>query len=354
MSMATAIAQPAPEADRISVSGPAPLTMSLVICTRDRPESLLRCVRSIAGQRRPPVELIVVDDGHLSPEQRESIASVFQNGRIRFIFLSKSRPGLPASRNLAVRHARGDIVQFLDDDVEVAPDFCETVLDVYERDPGGIVVGTEGVLHDDVPSSTARAFEAVYRLAGWWALRPKNACRRPLPASLRDRRQAVPACTTSGACMAFRRSALLHERFDEGLGGYALGEDRDMSLRLTRCGRLLRVVHAVGIHRHDPAGRPDHRAFGRMTVLNYVRIMGRIGRTDLGDAAVIGYTLSVITLTIALCSPMRPRRYFPELLGLLSGMTTLLKDLATGGPPAQIAPAPAGSKRQTASNSLAP
>lgn len=293
--------------------------LSIVICTRDRPESLLRCVRSVARQTVRPSELIVVDDGQLSPEHRESLASICCTADIRLILLQKAVPGLPASRNLAVRHAEGDIVQFLDDDVELEPDFCRYILRIYELDAQCAVVGTEGVLLDAVPSLAARAFGIVYRLAGWWALRPKNSSRQKLPAALQDRRWAISTHVVSGACMAFRRSALLHHPFDEGLAGYALGEDRDVSLRVACDGRLLHVRGANAIHRHDPAGRPDYFAFGRMTVVNYVRIMRRIGRTSLGDRIVIAYTLTVIGLALAFCTLLKPRRYGPELMGLLAG-----------------------------------
>ncbi len=313
------------EPGKMHASSPGPLTLTAVICTRDRPESLLRCVRSIAAQTVLPTELIVVDDGQLSPEYRESLASQCAGAGIRIQILQKAVPGLPASRNLAVRHARGDIVQFLDDDVELDPEFCRQILRLYELDGDGCVLGIDGVLLDSRPSPVARAFEIMYRLGGWWALPPKNVRRRPLPPELRDGRWAVPTWLLSGACMSFRRSALQTAAFDEGLAGYALGEDRDMSLRLARHGKLLHARGARAIHRHDSAGRPDHFQFGRMTVLNYVRIMRRIGRTSLGDCLVIAYSLTLIAATLAFFSFLKPRRYAPELKGLLAGAAEVIR-----------------------------
>lgn len=309
-------------------SNAAELSVSVVVCTRNRPGSLLRCLRSILAQTVLPHEVIIVDDGQLEAESRELMAALCAAAGVRYVCLQKHVPGLPASRNLALKNARGDIVQFLDDDVELEPDFCRHILRLYRLDPDEIVVGVDGVLIDP-PSTAARAFAIVYRIAGWWALRPKHVRLLPLPEALRDKRWAVPTHLLGGACMSFRRSALLHESFDEALNGYALGEDRDMSLRMYRRGRLLHSRGARAVHHHDPTGRPDHFAFGRMTVLNYVHIMRRAGRTSVGDRVVIGYGFGVIACFLVLCSVLKPRRYAPELLGLLTGIGELVATRST-------------------------
>ncbi|HOA75681.1 MAG TPA: glycosyltransferase [Phycisphaerae bacterium] len=302
-----------------------PLAVTVAICTHRRPEALLTCVRSVLSQTRLPDELIVVDDGDLGAEDRETLSSMCAGAGVPFIYLQKSIPGLPASRNLAVAHARGDIVQFLDDDVGLDADFLRQILRLYHRDATGTLVGVDGTLCDAVVTPAARAFALLYKLAGWWSLGPRCVRRGPLAPELRDRRWAVPVASLSGACMSFRRWALLAEPFDEALSGYALGEDRDISLRLGRTGWLLRSRAARATHHHDPAGRPDAFQFGRATVLNHVRIMRRIGRTGLGDTLVIAYSLTLITAALALCSLLKPRRYARELHGLLCGAAEVLR-----------------------------
>jgi len=299
------------------------MSMSVVICTRDRPESLRNCLCSVLRQNCLPIELIVVDDGRLAARHRESILSDCRAAGVRFVYLHKEVPGLPASRNYAVRHARGDILQFLDDDVELDADFFRHIMRLYSLDDHCTVIGIDGTVLDANPSSVARMFESVYRLAGWWAVKPKSVRRVPLPPPLRDRRWAVPTWTLSGTTMSFRREVLLRHAFDEGLTGYALGEDRDMSLRVAPEGLLLRSRGARAVHHHVPAGRPNHVQFGSMTVHNYVRIMGRIGRTSIGDRIVIGYTLALIAATLTGCTVLKPRRYGPELLGLLTAAAEL-------------------------------
>lgn len=316
----------------IMASSPAgealsPPTISVVICTRNRPDSLARCVSSVLDQRLLPLELIVVDDGQTDSPSRQAFEQQCTRLAVRFIYLQKQHPGLPASRNLAVRHARGDVVQFLDDDVELDGDFLRQIARIYSLDPNHVVVGTEGTLFEPAPPGLGSiVFAWLYAFAGWWALPPKKCHRKPLPAALADERWAFPMMRIAGATMAFRREVLNTESFDEGLGGYALGEDRDMAWRVSRCGRVMRVRAASAVHHHDPASRPDPFQFGRMTVLNYTRIMRRVGRNQIGDRIVMAYSLLVITLCLAIFSMIKPRRYACELQGILSGIC----ELATG------------------------
>jgi len=98
-------------------------TLTVVICTCNRADLLLACVQSVIRQTVPPTELIVVDDGRLNEGEIESIEASCASAGISFLYLRNDMPGLPRSRNLAVRHARGDLIQFLDDDVTLAPRF---------------------------------------------------------------------------------------------------------------------------------------------------------------------------------------------------------------------------------------
>ncbi len=291
---------------------------SVVICTRDRPDALKNCVRSVTCQSLRPVELIVVDDGCLTEDDREYLNDLCRSAAIPFVYLRKEPPGLPASRNLAVRHARGAVVQFLDDDVVLDQGFLREILRLYAVDTEGLLLGAEGTLIEPLrPSGAARLFDRVYSLAGWWALPPHGPRPPAPPVFVRLRSHIVPTRNIVGATMSFRRDVLTRTLFDEGLAGYALGEDRDMSYRLYLRGWLARGLAARAFHHHDPRRRPTPFAFGRMIVHNYTRIMRRNGLTRLGDRVVIGYSLATIALFLLTLSLARPRRYLPQFFGML-------------------------------------
>jgi glycosyltransferase involved in cell wall biosynthesis len=88
----------------------APLA-SVVICTRDRPESLERCLRAALTLEYPHYEIIVVDN---APKSDTTKRAVEKFSGVRYVL--EPEPGLSVARNTALRHVKGDIVAFLDDD----------------------------------------------------------------------------------------------------------------------------------------------------------------------------------------------------------------------------------------------
>jgi O-antigen biosynthesis protein len=89
--------------------------VSVVIATRDRPDALRRCLRSVAALDHPAYEVIVVDNAPATDAARELIAR--EHPRVRY--LREDRPGLAAAHNRGLETATGAIVAFTDDDVTV-------------------------------------------------------------------------------------------------------------------------------------------------------------------------------------------------------------------------------------------
>jgi glycosyltransferase involved in cell wall biosynthesis len=92
--------------------------VSVVIPTRNRPELVLRAVRSALGQTYRNLEVVVVVDG----PDGETVKAVTDLGesRVRVRRLTESVGGAEA-RNVGVRAALGEWVAFLDDDDEWLP-----------------------------------------------------------------------------------------------------------------------------------------------------------------------------------------------------------------------------------------
>lgn len=71
---------------------------------------LAQAVESVLDQTYQDFEIIVVDDG--STDDTASVAGAFS--RVRYVYHAHS--GIPVTRNLAVSHARGEFITFLDAD----------------------------------------------------------------------------------------------------------------------------------------------------------------------------------------------------------------------------------------------
>lgn len=174
-------------------SPPRPLTMSVVICTKDRAESLAACIASLCGQSRRPLEVLVIDDGQLDGGTTGALAVNCHNAGLRFEYLRKDAPGLTGSRNVGAARSAGDIVQFLDDDVVLEPDFCAAVMQMYEADPAGAVLAAGGSLIE--PRSNGQwAPPHSPGSTGWPAGGPSS------PARDEDARCPPPCGMVAGTC----------------------------------------------------------------------------------------------------------------------------------------------------------
>ena len=99
-----------------------PELVSCVMATGNRLEFLRQAVRCFLRQTYRPAELIVVDDG-----QHPAGELCFEQDRVRHIRLERPTP-TGAKLNLAIEHARGAILQKLDDDDYYHPDFLKTAV----------------------------------------------------------------------------------------------------------------------------------------------------------------------------------------------------------------------------------
>ena len=70
-------------------------------------------VQSVLDQRFADFELLIIDD--VSPDRSIAICEAFDDKRIRIVRHEKNR-GLAGARNSGIRHARGDLLAFLDSD----------------------------------------------------------------------------------------------------------------------------------------------------------------------------------------------------------------------------------------------
>ena len=96
--------------------------VSVLICTRNRPEELRRALATTRASAIAPHEVIVSDDG-TDDASRRLVADEFPDVR----WTKGPGIGLGANRNHALLGASGSHVLFIDDDVELASDFLERI-----------------------------------------------------------------------------------------------------------------------------------------------------------------------------------------------------------------------------------
>lgn len=204
---------------------------SIVFPTRNRRDYLAVALASVAPQaaaRR--AEIVVVED---DAEDAPTRALVERHGG-RYVALGAPQ-GINVARNACVTHSTGELVCFLDDDVEVWSGWLDALLAAGDHEALG------GPIRPRIEGTDL------------------HACgREPLPVTALDLGpEDREAEFVWGANMALRRSAL--ERigpFDEQLGG--AGDEEDWQRRLRVAGGTVGYVAAAGV---------DHRRTGRDATL---------------------------------------------------------------------------------------
>jgi glycosyltransferase involved in cell wall biosynthesis len=118
-------------------------SVSILIATHNRDELLAQTFESLAKLRIPPgqhVDLIVVANG-CTDSTISVCEAMLPKLPMEARFVEESQLGLSIARNRAVMESTGEVCAFLDDDVCVAPEWYEGMVEVYNAYPADIVGG---------------------------------------------------------------------------------------------------------------------------------------------------------------------------------------------------------------------
>ena len=119
-----------PAAVRAAPVSAEPITV--VIATRNRPESLGRGRRSVLAGDHPSLQVVVVDNDP-DDERTARIVDTFASPRVRYV--RESRRGASVGRNRGLAEARTDVVAFTDDDTEVDRGWASRISGAFATDP---------------------------------------------------------------------------------------------------------------------------------------------------------------------------------------------------------------------------
>lgn len=217
------------------------LNISVIVCTRDRPEILTRCLQSLLLLSPSPYEIIVVDN---SPSTPETAQVVEQFPTVNYILENQS--GLSYARNTGISHATGTIVAFTDDDVMVKSNWIERLCFSFKRPEVMAVTGL--ILPIELETEAQVLFEQEH---GWGNYKPTL-----FDSSFfaQTYQYGAPVWKIgAGANMAFRK--IVFEQlgnFDQRLGAGASGCSEDSEI-------WYRILAAGGACLYDPTVVVEHR-----------------------------------------------------------------------------------------------
>lgn len=133
---------------------------SVVVMTFNRPDSLHRCLTSLAAQSLAPqsFDVVVVD---VSSPPVDQVLVPFRQ-RLQLIYQPAPNRGVAANRNLGASRARGEVLAFLDDDCIASTTWLAELVTVVQRDPNALVGAP--TVHPAPATATAAAGQVITEL----------------------------------------------------------------------------------------------------------------------------------------------------------------------------------------------
>ncbi len=213
------------------------MKVSVVVCTRDRHDTIGQAIESIAQCDYPDFDIHIMDqsttDGtkqiidSITPKYAETCPIVYHH-------LDKA--GLSRSYNAGMRVSNGDIIAFTDDDVIVPTDWVQKIVNAFQNDPQVALLYGQVCVPKSLEESVRQGVI--------------------VPALTFKNREAIHKGKTfkvfgMGANMAIRRTLLSSvEGFDEALGGggpLRSAQDYDFSYRTYLTGKTILLEPSVWV-----------------------------------------------------------------------------------------------------------
>jgi len=241
-----------PAGDLLNFHDQTPLT--IVVCTRNRASALASCLSHLRNLDGEIAEILVVDNAPSDESTAQLVAAVAdEDDRVRYLL--EPKPGLSRARNCGLRHARGELIAFADDDVRVDRHWAKGLIRGFTRTPG--VACVTGMV---ASASLELAAEQYFDARVWWS----SSCQPRVYDSAHGPSLGLHPYAAgqfgTGANFAFRLPILRAlGGFDESLGAgsrAAGGEDLDIFVRVIRGGYDLAYEPAALVwheHRADEA-----------------------------------------------------------------------------------------------------
>ena len=214
-------------------------SISLCICTMNRPDDLSRCLDSVQSADKPD-EVIVSDD---SPDPQPTQIAVAKYPGV--VYQPGPRRGLSPNRNACIRRATSSHIIFIDDDVCVPPGFFTVARELIASEPEKIVTGYE-LNHGGGGRWQGEVRKVTPNNADFWGLQ-----RAPVD---KEYRAVVINATI------FPRSLFAKAEFDENLR-YG-SEEIDMAMHATSLG--YQIVYKDNLyvnHYPSPINREQYQQF---------------------------------------------------------------------------------------------
>ena len=202
-------------------------SVSLIIPTYGREEALRDTIKDAIAQDYTNFEILVVDQTPSHENATEELLTELSDSKkIKWFCLDWA--SLPGARNYGVRHSTGEIIIFIDDDVQLTRNYIASHVKNFQGHPEiGAVAGRvfdrmkladsgDNLVIEDLPPEAMDPGIAWYHIDLVHTVKPQ------------------PVISARGCNMSYRREIFTEHNiwFDERFRGSAVREESDFCLRL--------------------------------------------------------------------------------------------------------------------------
>lgn len=199
--------------------------VSVIIPTYNRIDSLRRTFSYLEKSKLKPLEVLIIDQSNADfSTQIQTLCGVEEDLNVIYIHLEK--PSLTAARNVGMKMSKGEVLVFMDDDVDVDAETLSNVVNLF-KDERLVMAG--GLDKTDIYHNSKLGY--LFGKSKWSKRDSGHMAsgiygRFPLKCEGNTRTEWV-----MGFFFAVRQSFIIENdcQFDENLQYYAYAEDLDFS-----------------------------------------------------------------------------------------------------------------------------
>lgn len=243
------------------------LSVSTVICTKNRTQDLKECIDSIICQTHLSDEIVIVDSS--DDDSTRSLIEDYKTKNSIPISYTHTSPGLTKQRNIGIKKSRGSIIAFLDDDVILDRDYFKEIIKCFmiSDDISGVQGALTNVNSDPIPIKYLKKIFMYTSYDG-----KKGVMKRSGFADFQftENRDHIDATQVLVGCSCCYRKTIFDEyAFDEFFEGYGVMEDVEFSHRVSKHNKLLYTPYAKLVHKKSPADRSSLPRRLEMLIFNH-------------------------------------------------------------------------------------
>jgi GT2 family glycosyltransferase len=230
-------------------------SVSIIIATSGRVEKVRRLLEGlyrVHGWKHIEHEVIIANnapDEGTAQAVEDLVNEYAQRGRNRYRQVREPMPGKCRAQNRAITRAEGSILAFLDDDLEITPNWLQSIITFFESYPHDVMQGS--ILMHPYERENGDLQRALQRY------RTVDFIDYGYPAG-------TDIKTLTGGNIAVKREVFEQVGpFDErlGPGGYGISEDVEFAQRVVKAGKRIGYEPRAAVYNELDPGRLTEKFF---------------------------------------------------------------------------------------------